>query len=151
MKKDIKLYFLIIGVLFLFFSCSEDFLDVSSPSSVDQDFVFSTPDESYKVIVGCYDIWRECNNGLFYDLDVVGSDSECHPESYDAQMRHIPEGLYASEISIDYSNAVSAWKELYKVANRATIIKEAIEEKAEYKQAVEKGEINLWTQLYGKQ
>lgn len=150
MKKNIKLYFLIIGMLFLFFSCSEDFLNVSSPSSVDEDFVFSTPDEAYKVIVGCYDIWRECNNNLFYDLDVVGSDSECHPESYDAQMRHIPEGLYASEISIDYSNAVSAWKELYKVANRATIIKEAIEEIAEYKQAVEKGEINLWTQLYGE-
>jgi len=131
-------------------SCSKDFLDVSSPSSVDQDFVFSTPDEAYKVMVGCYEIWRGALNGLFYDLNVVGSDSEHHPESYDAQTRHIPEGLYASEIAIDYANSVGAWQNLYKVANRANLIMEAIAKKEAYQQAAATGTPNDWTQLYGE-
>lgn len=141
---------IISGILLFNLSCSEDFLDVESSSSIDQDFAFSTPGEAYKVMVGCYEIWRGANNGLFYDLNVVGSDAECHPETYDAQTRHIPEGLYASEISIDYSNAVSAWENLYKVANRANIIMEAIAEKAEYQDAVAAGSPNDWTQLYGE-
>ncbi|MGE4585967.1 MAG: RagB/SusD family nutrient uptake outer membrane protein [Mangrovibacterium sp.] len=148
MKKI--LYTTLAFMLILFTACQDDYLDVSSPSSVDQDFVFSSPDEAYKVVVGCYNIWRECNNGLFYDLDVVGSDAEYHPETYDAQLRHIPEGLYASEISIDYSNAVGAWEDLYQVANRANIIMEAIGEKDEYVNAVAEGKANDWTQLYGE-
>jgi len=36
--------------------------------------------KAYKVMVGCYEIWRTAASGLFYDLDVVGSDIECHPE-----------------------------------------------------------------------
>jgi hypothetical protein len=145
-----KILFIILGSMLLITSCNDEFLEVTSPSSVDQDFVFSTSDEAYKVLVGCYDIWREANNGLFYDVQVVGSDSECHPEPYDAQTRHIPEGLYASEISIDYSNSVSAWEDFYKIANRANIIMEAIEQKEAYKKAVEENVANDWTQLYGE-
>lgn len=146
-----KILFIILGAVMLFnTSCEEDYLSVSSPSSVDQDFVFSSPDEAYKVLVGCYDIWRGANNGLFYDVQVVGSDSECHPESYDAQTRHIPEGLYAAEMSIDYSNSVNGWSAFYRIANRANIIMEAIEEKPDYMQAVEANQANDWTQLYGE-
>ncbi|MCX6333347.1 MAG: RagB/SusD family nutrient uptake outer membrane protein [Bacteroidia bacterium] len=146
-----KFIFIILAALVLFnTSCDKNFLNVSSPSSVDQDFVFSAPEEAYKVLVGCYELWREGNNGLFYDLDVVGSDAECHPETYDAQQRHIPEGLYAAEIPINYSNAVGIWANLYKVANRANIIMEAIKEKADYKTAVTAGTPNVWTQLYGE-
>jgi hypothetical protein len=123
---------------------------VTSPSSTDQDFVFATPQEAYKVVTGVYDIWKGCNNGLFYDLDVVGSDVECHPESYDAQLRHIPEGLYATEISIDYANSVNIWKDLYSVAARANIIMEAIAVKPEYQTAVTSGTANDWSQMYGE-
>ncbi len=147
MKKLI--YSLFIALMFLNISC-EDYLDVDSPSSADADLVFSTTDEAYKVVVGCYDIWRGCNVGLFYDLQVVGSDSECHPEAYDAQTRHIPEGLYAAEISIDYSNGVSTYANLYKVINRANIIMENIALKSDYQQAVDAGTTNEWTQLYGE-
>lgn len=146
-----KLLYIILGAMvFIITSCSNDYLDVTSPSSVDQDFVFSSPDEAYKVMVGCYDIWRGCNNGLFYDVQVVGSDAECHPESYDAQMRHIPEGLYSSEITIDYANSVGIWSSLYRIANRSNIIMEAIADKAEYQSAVTAGVANDWTQLYGE-
>jgi starch-binding outer membrane protein, SusD/RagB family len=146
-----KLLYLIIGaVVFMNASCKKDYLEVSSPSAVDQDFVFSGPEEAYKVLIGNYERWREGINGLFYDLDVVGSDAECHPETYDAQTRHIPEGLYASELTINFADALSAWANLYQVANRASLIMEAIALKSEYKDAVAAGTANIWTHLYGE-
>ena len=148
MKKFI--YIILVAMVAMATSCNEDYLDVTSPSAVDQDFVFSSPDEAYKVVVGCYDIWRSTPGGLFYDIDEVGSDSESHPESYDAQTRHIPEGLYAAEISIDYSSSVGIWANLYKVANRANMIMEAIELQPDYLSAVTAGKATNWTHLYGE-
>ena len=146
-----KLLFIIpIAMVFMNTSCKKDYLDVASPSAVDQDFVFSAPEEAYKVLVGNYERWREGNNGLFYDLDAVGSDAECHPETYDAQTRHVPEGLYASELTINFADAVNQWANLYQVANRASLIMEAIAQKSEYKSAVTAGTANIWTQLYGE-
>ena len=146
-----KILFILCGVLMLAsISCKKSFLDVQSPSAVDQDFVFSSTSETFKVLAGCYDLWRGGNNGLFYDIDVVGSDAETHPESYDAQLRHVPEGLYATEISIDYANSVADWANMYKVANRANIIMDAIAAKPEYQAAVTAAKANDWTQLYGE-
>lgn len=146
-----KLIYILLGALTLITaSCKKDFLEAQSRSSVDQEFVFLSPGEAFQVMVGNYDIWRGGMNGLFYDLDVVGSDAETHPESYDAQARHIPEGLYASEISINYSNAVGAWQNLYKVAARANLIMEAISKKPDYQQAVTSGTPNAWSHLYGE-
>jgi hypothetical protein len=146
-----KLLFIILGALVLLIAgCEKSYLNVTSPSAVDQDFVFSSPQETYKVLVGCYTIWETANNNLFYDLDVVGSDIECHPETYDAQTRHVPENLYATELTIDFADAVNAWSDYYKVANRANIIMEAIAQKADYQNAVKAGTANVWTQLYGE-
>ena len=131
-------------------ACKKVFLEPQALSSVDQDFVFSSPSETYKVMVGCYDLWRSGANGLFYDIDVVGSDAETHPETYDAQLRHIPEGLYATEISIDYANSVASWATWYKIANRASIIMEAIARKADYTSAVAANKTNDWTHMYGE-
>jgi starch-binding outer membrane protein, SusD/RagB family len=147
MKK--YLYLIMAAMVFLIASC-ENFLDVSSPSTVDADFVFSAPSEAYKTVMGCYDLWRDAYSGLFYDLDVVGSDAECHPETYDAQTRHIPEGLYASELAINFADGISAWGTLYKIANRANMIMQAISAKADYQSAVASNTPNDWTQLYGE-
>jgi hypothetical protein len=117
---------------------------------VDQDFVFSSPAEAYKVVMGEYDLWRDAYNGLFYDLDVVGSDIEHHPECYSCQLRHVPEYLYASDFSINFSDAISAWGNLYKIANRANLIMDAIGQKDDYKKAVAANTPNDWTQLYGE-
>lgn len=144
-----KIYYTILTILMFSFSTScSDYLNVSSPSNVDEDFVFSDPSEAYKVLMGCYDIFRSTNNGFMYDLLVVGSDSECHPEAYTAQTRHIPEGLYASEIPIN--NYEKMWASYYKMANRLAIMISQIEAKSEFRTAVEKGEITEWTQLYGE-
>ena len=52
-------------------SC-EDFLNTSSPSVVDRDFVFSNPITSRAALVGAYEQWRSTaqntffGDGLFY-------------------------------------------------------------------------------------
>ncbi|GGH63755.1 hypothetical protein HNQ91_002454 [Filimonas zeae] len=149
MKKIIPIL-CIAAILIPGVSCKKSFLDVQSPSSVDQDFVFSSPSETFKVMIGCYDLWRTSNGGLFYDIDAVGSDAECHPETYDAQLRHVPEGLYATEISIDYASSLNAWANFYKIANRANLIMDAIRAKPDYQAAVTAGTVNEWTHLYGE-
>lgn len=148
MKKVI--FIALSTILIVVVACKKTFLDVQAPSSVDQDFVFSSPSETQKVLAGVYEIWRGCNNGLFYDIDVVGSDAETHPEAYSAQTRHIPEGLYASEISTDYASSLGGWNSWYSVVNRANLIMESIAAKKEYQDDVAGGQPSDWTQLYGE-
>ncbi|KAA6347153.1 RagB/SusD family nutrient uptake outer membrane protein [termite gut metagenome] len=151
MKKII--YTFLCMLMFSTTSCS-DFLNVSSPSSVDEDFVFSSPSEAYKVLIGCYEVFRSKSfvhsNGLFYDLCVVGSDSECHPETYTAQARHVPEGLYATEMTIDYASSKQAWEYLYQMANRLAIVISQIESKPDFQVAWNEQKVSEWTQLYGE-
>jgi hypothetical protein len=148
MKK--LLYFLLSIFILLNTACTKDFLEVQSPSQLDEDFVFSSPSEAYKVLVGNYDIWRTADSGMFYDTEIVGSDSECHPEGYSAQTRHIPEGLFATELSISDVNPKDFFGNAYKIISRSNIMIEAIEGKQEYKDAVAANKINEWTQLYGE-
>ncbi|MDR0668212.1 MAG: RagB/SusD family nutrient uptake outer membrane protein [Prevotellaceae bacterium] len=140
-------------------SC-DAYLDVASPSNVDEDFVFSTPDEAYKVLMSCYELFRSPgndygsntvhSNGLFYEVIIGGSDSETHPEAYSAQQRHIPEGLYAEEITIDYSAFISGWGALYMLANRLAIVISQIETKDAFKTAWDNQQPSEWTQMYGE-
>ncbi|HLR37981.1 MAG TPA: RagB/SusD family nutrient uptake outer membrane protein, partial [Chitinophagaceae bacterium] len=123
---------------------------VQSLSDVDQGFVFSSPSEAYKVVMGEYDLWRDAYSGLFYAIDVVGSDIEHHPECYSCQVRHVPEELYASDLAINWSASEEAWTNLFKIANRANLIMQAIEKKEGYQKAVKANKANDWTQLYGE-
>ena len=131
-------------------ACNKDFLDVKSPSSVDEDFVFSSTDEAFKVIGGCYDIWHHADHYMFYEAQITGSDAEAHPETYSSQQRHIHEGLYAEEMPINYTRFVGVWADLYTIINRTNITLKAIEGKEEYQNAVAAGTTTEWTQLYGE-
>ena len=87
-----------VGMLFAATSC-EDFLDTSSPSEADVDFVFSEASTARAALYNAYEKWRGNagvhSNGVFYDLVVCGSDAERHPEAYASQIaRHVPENLY---------------------------------------------------------
>lgn len=149
MKKF--LFIILVAILSMYTSCNKDYLNVSSPSSVDSDFVFANPEEAFKSLVSEYNDWKSATYELFYDMDMTGSDVECHPESYDSQLlRHVPEQLYFTEDPIDYYKFVDDWANLYKIANRANIIMEAIAVKADYQSAVTAGTPNTWTQLYGE-
>ena len=97
MKKLLFTY-LGVGLLMLNMTSCEDFLDTSSPSEATPEFVFGDVTTARGALMEAYEKWRAKAyvhaNGLFYDLVVCGSDSERHPEGYDAQARHIPENLY---------------------------------------------------------
>lgn len=148
MKKI--LYILLIVFIALNTSCSKDFLEADTPSQVDENFMFTTPSETYKVLVGCYDIWQSADHGLFYEQEVPGSDSECHPEAYSAQGRHIPEGLFASEFNINDGNAANFFTAAYSIIYRSNVIIENIEAKKEYQDDVANGVPTVWTQLHGE-
>jgi starch-binding outer membrane protein, SusD/RagB family len=144
----------IITVAFMYFgaSCSDEFLNVKSLSEVDEDFVFSSPSEAQKVLMGMYNVWITAYYRHFYDFEITGSDIECHPEAYASQLgRHVPEELYPEELpSIDLANAVSSWAGYYSVANRANIVMEAIAKNADYQSAVAAGTVTELTQIYGE-
>lgn len=83
-------------------SCS-DFLETSSPSVVDGDFVFSNMTTARAAMDGTYEAFRDAiqndlfGDGFYYAMDVTGSDIERHPESYTAQLpRHEPECFYVN-------------------------------------------------------
>lgn len=153
------------AALLLTASCS-DFLETSSPSVVDADFVFSNPTTARAAMEGAYEQWRStCNSytfgaGLFYAADIAGSDIERHPEAYNNQkMRHIPEGLYengtqASSYDIDSysSNANSgAYVQLYDCIGKANAIITAMEGAANYQDIIGTAtEPSALSQLYGE-
>ncbi|SDL17862.1 Starch-binding associating with outer membrane [Catalinimonas alkaloidigena] len=131
-------------------SCQEDFLDVQNPSVAEESFVFSSTSEAYKVLVGCYDIWHSADGPMFYATQIPGSDAETHPETYSAQDRHIPEGLFATEFNINWGTWVDAWSAFYTIINRVNLMMEAIEGKEAYQAALAQGAPSDWTQLYGE-
>ncbi|WMI66300.1 RagB/SusD family nutrient uptake outer membrane protein [Aestuariibaculum sp. YM273] len=148
MKKLI--YIMLAAMVLTNTACEKDFLEVEAPSSVDEDFVFGSPSEAFKVLAGMYDYWHDLDRLMYYETEVVGSDSERHPENYSSQGRHIPEGLFASEYTIHAGESVTEWNECYLIINRVNIMLEALEGKQEYQDAVKAGKPSAWTQLYGE-
>jgi hypothetical protein len=146
-----KLFYFILTVCVLMnISCEKDFLDVQAPSSVDDNFVFGTPEEATKVLAGMYDILHDLDKNLFYDVSSVGSDSEHHPEPYSSQARHVPMGLFPVPYNINDGNSLNTWNEGFQIINRANIMMKALEANPEYQKAVTAGTANAWTQLYGE-
>lgn len=164
MKKKI-FSALCLATILLTASCS-DFLETSSPSVVDADFVFSNTTTARAAMEGAYEQWRAtCNSytygaGLFYASDIAGSDIERHPEAYSNQVpRHIPECLYengkkAGSYDIDSysSNANSgAYVQLYDCIGKANAVISAMEKAANYDEMIGSAtKANSISQLYGE-
>src|SRR4051812_4637893 len=80
MKTYIK-YIAVVALCLSFFECKKDFLEVSSPSSVDDNFVTSTTAETFKALSWSYANYRQnCIMGTYRWNDPVGSDAEYYPE-----------------------------------------------------------------------
>ena len=62
-----KLLVIFIFTNLVFTSCEDDYLDVSAPSNVDEDFVFASPEDAQKVMAGIYDLWYSLDRKLYYD------------------------------------------------------------------------------------
>src|ERR1051326_8748216 len=80
MKRFIN-YIAVLTLCILFTQCKKNYLTVSSPSSVDDQFVTSTPSETFKTLSWCYANYRQnCIMGTYRWNDPVGSDAEMYPE-----------------------------------------------------------------------
>lgn len=145
-----------VGMLFATTSC-DDYLETTSPSSVDVDFVFSNPVTARAALTNAYEQWRASayvhSNGLFYDLCVVGSDSERHPEMYSAQTRHIPENLYyggTSTFDIDFSDGNQAWTSLYSIIAITNTLINLFEASESFDSYMNAGKPSVMSELYGE-
>ncbi len=142
--------------------CS-DFLETSSPSTVDGEFVFSNMTTARTAMDGAYEAWRGAANsnvfgaGLHYAADLAGSDIERHPEAYTAQpQRHVPECFYVngtltSTYDTDsYSNNLSTYSSLYETISKCNAIITAMKNASYFEEIMSAGVPSNQTQLYGE-
>ena len=145
-------------------ACS-DYLETSSLSNADGDFVFSNMTTARAAMDGAYGEWHGAisshifGDGLYYAFDIAGSDIMRHPEKYTAQpLRHVPEAFYVNGTEAGSYDAVGYGKEapnnaysvLFAVLGKANAITSAIESKAEFDVMLEEGKPTELTQLYGE-
>ncbi|WP_120274176.1 RagB/SusD family nutrient uptake outer membrane protein [Mangrovibacterium diazotrophicum] len=161
MKKSICKV-LLISIVTIFTSC-ESFLETSSPSVVDAEFVFSNIETARAAMDGAYEQWRSTasqyvfGDGLFYATEVTGSDIERHPESFSNQPgRHYPEclyqnGTYASTYGLlSYQTESNAYTYLFSCVAKANSIINAMESTAEFETFMSADEASDLSQLYGE-
>jgi len=163
MKKLIYRTLLLISVTSVLVSC-EDYLETSSPSVVDADFVFSNIETARAAMDGAYETWRDAaqsyvfGDGLFYASEVTGSDIERHPESFSNQPgRHYPEclyqnGTYAGTYSLlSYQKeSGNAYTSLFSCIATANSLINAIQETEDYTEFMAGSEVTDMSQLYGE-
>jgi len=146
MKPYIK-YITAISFCFLFTQCKKDFLEVSSPSSVDDNFVTTTPSETFKSLSWCYANYRQsCIMGTYRWNDPVGSDAEYYPE--DGSTNNINAIGRSDLLGVDA--AAGGFNALYQTLALASRLADIIATKDVYKADVAAGKTTDWTQLYGE-
>lgn len=163
MKKIVYKTLCAVGVLTAA-SCS-DFLDTTSPSVVDANFVFSNIETARAAMDGVYEQWRASANnyvygaGLFYASDITGSDLEKHPERYEQQLgRHIPEHLYGNGTMTGEYGLLSYQKEgnkgcygaMFDMIGKANAIINAIQSTGNFESMMAQSEPTELSQLYGE-
>lgn len=161
--KKYKLLIAAVGLITIA-ACS-DYLDTSSPSVVDADFVFSNTRTARAAMDGAYEAWRDCaqnqvfGDGLYYAVDAAGSDIERHPESFTNQPgRHYPEtfyqnGTYASQYTLTSYNKdddSGPYNKMYSVVGKANAIITAMENVSNFADIIGAGEPSELGQLYGE-
>ena len=139
-------YITAIALCMTFTQC-DDFLDTSSPSIVDDEFVTSTPSETLKTLSWCYANYRQnCIMGGYRWNDPIGSDSEMYPEENSSN--NLVAIMQPDQLPINASEG--GFNNLYSTLARASKIADIIASKEEYKSDVAAGEASAWTHLYGE-
>lgn len=145
-------------------SCS-DYLDTNSVSKTDGDFVFSNMTTARAAMNGAYEQWHGAigsyifGDGLFYALDIAGSDIMRHPEKFANQLpRHEPENFYLNGTVASTYNPITYGKEapsspysvLFSCIGKANAITSAIEEMDGYGDMMKQTSASDLSQLYGE-
>lgn len=145
MKRIIKSIFAL-ALCFCFASC-EDYLNVSSPSNSDDEFVTSSPAETFKTLSWIYAEYRlNAASGGNYNYEDCTSDAEYYPEYNSAN--NVIGMLRANEVLI--TGKQTQFNSLYNTVARAARVANIIAGKAEYQADVAAGKVSDWTQLYGE-
>ena len=164
MKNKILNIALIGAALMATTSCS-DFLETKSVSTADGEFVFSNMTTARAAMNGAYSEWHGAvsahifGDGLFYALDIAGSDIMRHPEKYANQLpRHQAENFYEGGAVAGTYNPVTYGKEapnspyavLFSVVGKANAIASAIEGMDGYAELQQQTSPSNLSQLYGE-
>ena len=161
--KKIAYITLFAASVFSMTSCS-DYLETSSPSTVDANFVFSNMVTAHAAMDGGYEAWRDIlqngvfGDGLWYAADVAGSDIMRHPEAFSNQPgRHYPEsfyqnGNYASQYGLlSYLKEDDIYAKLFNVVSKANAIITAVKNMDDYDEKIANATTaNSLSQLYGE-
>lgn len=145
-------------------SCN-DYLETSSPSTVDKGFVFSTTTTKWAALEGAKKSMMNAytlqvfGSGLYYAADIAGSDIMRHPEAHNNQLgRHIPEGLYRNGTEVGNYNLLSYQKEgtdgaygaLFDVIGKCNAITSAFEEEEGFSEMMAQTKPTDESQIYGE-
>jgi hypothetical protein len=146
MKSSIK-YITAVALCLTFSQCKKDFLDVTSPSNVDDNFVTTTTTETFKSLSWCYANYRQnCIMGGYRWNDPVGSDAEYYPE--DGSTNNLNAILRSDLLGVDAASG--GYNSLYQTLALASRLADIIATKDAYKADVAAGKTTDWTQLYGE-
>lgn len=136
----------------LMFTSCQDFLETQSDSNFESEFVFQSPSEADKALLGAYQLVSSesgiHSNRLFYEVTGVGSDIELGPEFVSNSGRYNGENLYYKTPTLA-DNPPDAWNGIYKTINRCNVIIAAFEKNAAYI-ATDKTKASALTHLYGE-
>lgn len=125
----------------------DDYLDVSSPANTDDAFVTSTAAETFKTLSWCYGNYRQnVAAGGNYNWEDCTSDAEYYPET--ASPNNVIGKLHPENATVNGKQ--TQFDNLYSTLARAKRVADVIETKGEYQSAVNNGQTNDWTQLYGE-
>lgn len=145
MKRILK-SMLAVALCVSFAQC-DDYLNVSSPSNTDDDFVTSSPVETFKTLSWAYAEYRQnAASGGNYNYEDCTSDAEYYPEFNSAN--NIIGMLRPNEASI--SGKQTQFNSLYNTVARVARVANIIAAKSEYQADVAAGKTSDWTQLYGE-
>lgn len=129
------------------FAQCEDYLNVSSPSNSDDDFVTSSAEEAFKTLSWAYAEYRQnAVSGGNYNFEDCTSDAEYYPEYNSAN--NIIGMLRPNEVAI--GGKQTQFNSLYNTIARTARVANIIANKAGYQADAAAGKVTEWTQLYGE-
>lgn len=145
--KTYRKYIAAVALCLSFTACKKNYLDVTSPSSVDDNFVTTTTTETFKSLSWCYANYRQnCIMGTYRWNDPIGSDAEYYPE--DGSTNNINAIGRSDQLGVDA--AAGGFNALYQTLALASRLAAVIATKDQYKADVAAGKATDWTQLYGE-
>ena len=143
MKKSLYALFALVACIALTRCTPNEYLSVSSPDKMNDDFVTSSVSETFKTLAMCYRTALSVAGGGNYNWNDSASDCEYYPEynSGNGRVGYLDvEGTPVDQASGLYGN-------LYVILGRAARVANILAEKDEVVNATG---VNDWTQLYGE-